>query len=244
VSAVKADYGPREILLCPRLEAAFTEIEPPAPPPAPKEIPQAQLETLSYRQAHVFGNLEFPRGVDFLSGLQAPEDDQLQEIRRNFLVETAEYVTTRGQQYAQTFLLQRPMMLESVSLALHCFNKDGQLWLELLKDGGGVPAEVIAASDIRPLSEIPFTPGYDWVEFDFSRSPVILSPGRYWIALGFTGAPIANWFFSYGKPVGPEDGTRYRTMFDETWSRSLSYEFNYRISGRVPADTVALGALP
>ncbi len=244
VSAVKADYGPREILLCPRLEAAFTEIKRPEPPPPPDKIPPARLQDLSYRVAHAFGNLEFPRGVDFLSGFQRPEDLQKQEIRRNFLVETAEYVTTLGQQYAQTFLLDRPMLLESVALALHCFNQDGQLWIELLKDGGGAPSEVIAASDIRPLSQIPFTPGYDWVEFDFSRSPVVLSPGRYWLALGFTGAPIANWFFSYGKPVGPEDGTRYRTLFDETWSRSLSYEFNYRVSGRVPAGDVSSGTRP
>ncbi|MCF8049836.1 MAG: transglutaminase domain-containing protein [Desulfobacterales bacterium] len=244
VSAVKADYGPREILLCPQLEAAFTQIKRPEPPPPPEEIPPARLQDLSYRVAHAFGNLEFPRGVDFLSGFQPPEDAQKQEIRRNFLVETAEYVTTKGQQYAQTFLLERPMLLESVSLALHCFNQDGQLWVELFKDGGGAPAEVIATSDIRPLSQIPFTPGYDWVEFDFSRSPVVLSPGRYWIALGFTGAPIANWFFSYGKPVGPEDGTRYRTMFDEDWSRSLSYEFNYRVSGRIPAGEAPAGARP
>ncbi len=244
VSAVKADYGPREILLCPRLEAAFTQIKRPEPPPPPEEIPPARLQDLSYRVAHAFGNLEFPRGVDFLSGFQPAEDAQKQEIRRNFLVETAEYVTTQGQQYAQTFLLERPMLLESVSLALHCFNQDGQLWAELFKDDGGAPAEVIAASDIRPLSQIPFTPGYDWVAFDFSRSPVILSPGRYWIALGFTGAPIANWFFSYGKPVGPEDGTRYRTMFDEAWSRSLSYEFNYRVSGLIPAEEKPAGARP
>ena len=58
-----------------------------------------------------------------------------------------------------------------------------------------------------------------------------LSPGRYWVALGFTGSPIINWFYSYGKPVGPQDGTRYKTIFDRTWSRSLSFEFNYRIVG-------------
>ena len=73
--------------------------------------------------------------------------------------------------------------------------------------------------------------GYDWVDFDFSGSDQTLSPGSYWIGLGFTGSPIVNWFFSYGKPVGPLDGTRYKMIFDASWSRSLAYEFNYRISG-------------
>ncbi len=232
VSAGKADYGPREILLCPRLDAAFTKVKRPAPPPPPEKIPEEKLVALSYRHPYVLGNLDFPEGVDFLSGLQSAAENERREIRRNFMVETAEYVTTKGQQYAQTFILDRPLLLESVSLALHRFNQDGQLWLELLEDGGGVPASVIAASEIRSLAEIPFSTGYEWVGFDFSRNPVRLSPGRYWLALGFTGGPIVNWFFTYGKPVGPEDGTRYRTIFDETWSRSLSYEFNYRVAGR------------
>jgi hypothetical protein len=180
------------------------------------------------------GNLDFPEGVDFLSGGQPAGSPDSREIRRNFLVETAEYVTTRGQQYAQTFILDRPVKLETVALALHRFNEEGQLWLELMEDGGGMPGAVIAASDLRSVGRIPFSPGYEWVDFAFDKEPIYLSPGRYWIALGFTGAPIVNWFFTYGKPVGPEDGTRYRTIFDETWSRSLSYEFNYRVAGKTP----------
>ncbi|MGD8366332.1 MAG: transglutaminase-like domain-containing protein [Desulfobacterales bacterium] len=233
VSATRANYGPREILLCPRLEAMFKEVKRPAPPPPPEKIPKDRLLALSYIKPLVLGNLDFPEGVDFLSGLQ-PAGGENQEIRRNFLVETAEYVTTRGQQYAQTFIVDRPLKLENVALALHRFNEEGQLWLELLEDAGGVPAAVIATSELKTLSEIPFSPGYAWVGFDFTRNPVYLSPGRYWIALGFTGAPIVNWFFTYGKPEGPEDGTRYRTIFDETWSRSLSYEFNYRVAGKTP----------
>ncbi len=69
------------------------------------------------------------------------------------------------------------------------------------------------------------------MDFDFNKQSIVLSPGRYWIALGFTGSPIVNWFFTYGKPVGPEDGTKYKVMFDKGWSRSLSFEFNYRIAG-------------
>ncbi len=234
VSASRANYGPREILLCPRLEASYTEIKRPAPPPPPEKISRDRLLALSYTAPLVLGNLDFPEGVDFLSGLQPAAGDDNQEIRRNFLVETAEYVTTRGQQYAQTFIVDRPLKLENVALALHRFNEEGQLWVELMEDDGGVPAALVATSELKTLSEVPFSPGYEWVGFDFTRDPVYLSPGRYWVALGFTGAPIVNWFFTYGKPVGPEDGTRYRTIFDETWSRSLSYEFNYRVAGKTP----------
>ncbi|HUU29786.1 MAG TPA: transglutaminase domain-containing protein [archaeon] len=229
----KTNYGPRELLLSPRITAGFTKISAPPLPPPPGEVPEIDLKTLRYSVPFVFGNLEFPENVDFLSVRgpvqQGPEGTM--EMHKNFLVETAEYVTTQGRQYAQTFILSKPLKLEKAGLALHKFSEDGQLWLELLKDDGGRPGDYIAASDIIALNQIERRPGYSWVDFDFSGSSLILQPGRYWLALGFTGSPIVNWFFTYGKPVGPQDGTRYKTMFDETWSRSLAYEFNYRVSG-------------
>ncbi len=123
--------------------------------------------------------------------------------------------------------------LKRVGLALHKFNDDGQLWLELFEDDGGKPGKYLATSDIILLRQMKFILGYSWVDFDFSGSSVILSPGRYWVALGFTDSAIVNWFFTYGKPVGPQDGTRYKTMFDDTWGHSLAYEFNYRVMGLV-----------
>jgi hypothetical protein len=201
----------------------------------PHEVPEAILEKMRFTRPHLFGNLDFPENVDFLSarGPARKDAEGVMEMRKNFLVETAEYVTTQGNQYAQTFILAKPMNLKHVGLALHNFSSQGQLWLELLKDNGGIPGEIIATSDIVELSQMKYTPGYSWVDFDFTGNPVIISPGRYWVALGFTGSPIVNWFFTYGKPVGPQDGTRYKTMFDETWSRSLAYEFNYRIKGLI-----------
>jgi len=74
-------------------------------------------------------------------------------------------------------------------------------------------------------------PGYRWADFDLSRDKLTLMPGRYWIALGFAGSPIVNWFYTYGKPVGPVDGTRYKGVFQEDWSGALNYEFNYRLVG-------------
>jgi hypothetical protein len=100
-----------------------------------------------------------------------------------------------------------------------------------MEDSGGRPGRVLATSDFMPLSQLPTKPGYDWVDFDFSREQPVLSPGKYWVGLGFTGSPIVNWFYTYGKPVGPVDGTRYKGVYDEQWSGALAYEFNYRVEG-------------
>ena len=51
------------------------------------------------------------------------------------------------------------------------------------------------------------------------------------MALGFTGSPIVNWFYTYGRPVGPENGTRMKTMFEPEWNHVLANEFNYRVTG-------------
>ena len=233
INARKMNYGPRGLLLCPQVEAAFSKASPTPLKPPPKKVSEDDLKRLRFIIPYVFGNLDFPENVDFLSarGPAQQSEKGTMERRKNFLVETAEYVTTQGNQYAQTFMLAKPLELKRVGLALHKFGSDGQLWLELFKDDRGKPGGYIATSDIIAAERIKFTPGYSWVDFQFNDAPILLSPGRYWVALGFTGSPIVNWFFTYGKPVGPQDGTRYKTMFDETWSRSLSYEFNYRVVG-------------
>lgn len=229
--AQKTDYGPREMLLGPQVEATFTKVPVASLPPPPQKIPEKALKCLSYTVPFVFGNLEFPEYVDFLSSREPAQEagGDIMEMRKNFVVETAEYVTTRGRQYAQAFILTRSMQLNHVGLALHKFNEDGQLWVELLEDDDGRPGKNVATSDIILLRQLEFIPGYSWEDFDFSESSVILSPGRYWLALGFTDSPIVNWFLTYGKPVGPQGGTRYITMFDDTWIHSLAYEFNYRV---------------
>jgi len=231
--AQKTDYGPREMLLGPHVKAVFAKVSVAPLAPPPKSVSEKELKSLRFSEPYMFGNLEFPEDVDFLSsrGPAQQAGDGIMEMRKNFLVETAEYVTTKGQQYAQTFILTKPMQLKKAGLALHKFNEDGQLWLELFEDAGGKPGKYLATSDIVLLRQMKFIPGYSWVDFDFAGSSIILSPGRYWVALGFTDSAIVNWFFTYGKPVGPQDGTRYKTMFDDTWSHSLAYEFNYRVMG-------------
>ncbi|MDL1878227.1 hypothetical protein FBQ85_24160 [Cytophagia bacterium CHB2] len=124
------------------------------------------------------------------------------------------------------------MSLEKISLALQKFGGEGFLWVEILKDQNSKPGENISTSPLLAMTDLSNRPGYYWQAFDFTQKDVKLAPGRYWIALGFSGTPVVNWFYSYGKPVGPSDGTRYKTILDEDWSNSLSFEFNYRVEGR------------
>jgi len=234
--AEKQWWGPQKLMFYPQVESSFNRISPPAFSSASAEtISASEPGNLEYNKQFTFGNLEFPENITFLSprGPAIENEAGEMEMRKNFLVETAEYVTTKGNQFAQTFILTKPVKLKQVGLALHNFGGDGQLWIELLKDDGeGKPGDHIATSEYLHVKNIQYSPGYSWVNFDFSKQTTALSPGRYWIALGFTGSPVINWFYTYGKPVGPLDGTRYKTMFDETWSRSLTFEFNYRIEGK------------
>ena len=228
----KQSYGPKNMLIVPPVDATFTPVKV-TPPPPPRKVPDDQLKRYRYTEKFRFGNLDFPRGVNFIDtrgpARQSAEDEY--EMRKNFLVETAEYVTTKATQYAQVFVLRRPVKLSTVSLALHKFGGSGQVWVDLMADAGGKPGQVIATSDFFTVAQIPQKQGYDWVDFDYSKSDITLSPGKYWIGLGFTGTPIINWYYTYGKSVGPVDGTRYKGVFDSAWSGALSYEFNYRVLG-------------
>jgi hypothetical protein len=181
------------------------------------------------------GNLEFPVDIDFAfpPAPAVPTGENSFEKTRSFFVETAEYVTSNRTQYAQVFVLAKPLKLERVGLALHKFGGDGQLWIDVYRDDDGKPGEIIATSDMVDLGSLSEKPGYRWTDFSFSGNKPAMAPGSYWIALGFSGSPIVNWFYTYGKPVGPADGTRYKGIFDKDWGGTLGYEFNYRVAGVV-----------
>ncbi|MDZ7343845.1 MAG: transglutaminase domain-containing protein [candidate division KSB1 bacterium] len=242
ISASRQKYGPKSILLSPEVRATFEPYLAAAKPPPPPATasPDRPLVTEAAKKAEAtkpftFGNLDFPEGVNFAFARDVTTGAEgAKELRKNFLVETAEYVT-RDAQYAQTVVLATPVQLQKIGLALQKFGGEGFVWVELLKNevrnGQNLPGEPIATSGIVALNQLSSRPGYRWHDFDFSKAAPKLAPGRYWLAFGFSGTPIVNWFYSYGKPVGPSDGTRYKTILDESWSNSLSYEFNYRVVG-------------
>ncbi|HOJ52193.1 MAG TPA: transglutaminase-like domain-containing protein [Syntrophales bacterium] len=231
VAGKRENFGPKNLLLTPPVIAAFKPLIVPPPPPPPV-ITEAEKKALKYDQPFLFGNLKFPENVNFAfpRTTTKTKDNQF-EMKKNFLVETAEYVTQGVTQYAQAFVLTKPVKLEKVGLALHKFGGDGILWVDLLADKNGKPGDIITASSFVDLEKLSLRPGYRWEDFEFPDRPELL-PGRYWIALGFTGSPVVNWFYTYGKPVGPVDGTRYKGVFEEDWSGALGYEFNYRLIGK------------
>jgi transglutaminase-like putative cysteine protease len=191
------------------------------------------IKNLSYDAPLLFGNLEFREDIDFAfppTPVINKEDGTFEKVR-TFWVETAEYVTNQRNQYCQLFIVKRPMKLEKIGLALHYFGGEGQLWVDLYGNDQGKPGSVIATSQIVDSNDVSTRPGYRWMDFNFKKESLILSPGAYWLGLGFAGTPIVNWFYSYGKPVGPAEGTRYKGIYEAEWSGALSFEFNYRIIG-------------
>ena len=231
VRGSRQNYGPKNLLLSPLVKADFKQIEV-IPPPPPPTISEELKKELRYDVPFLYGNLEYPEDVDFAfpRATKAAGRNQF-EMRRNFLVETAEYVTTNLTQYSQIVVLQKPVKLKKIGLALHKFGGDGWLWVDIFQDNKGKPGMPIGTSEFIHLDKLSLKPGYRWEDFDFSKESPVLMPGAYWIALGFTGSPIVNWFYTYGKPVGPIEGTRYKGVFDDDWSGALNYEFNYRVIG-------------
>jgi len=224
-------YGPKNLLLGPNVKAEFKKIEI-VPPPPPIVITDDEKKILRYTVPYLYGNLEFPEDVDFaFPRVTKNTGKDAFEMSRNFIVETAEYVTTKATQYAQVAVLKQPVKLKTVGLALHKFGGEGWLWIDIFKDEDGKPGAPLFTTQMINLDKISLKPGYRWVDFTFEGEAPALMPGSYWIALGFSGTPIINWFYTYGKPVGPVYGTRYKGVFQDDWSGALSYEFNYRLKG-------------
>ena len=232
IKGTRQKYGPRDILLQPPVEAAFVPvIAPKLPEPVTMEL--KELLKLNFAEPYTKGNLEFPEGINlaFVRENRTDEQAETQVLIKNFLVETAEYVTG-ATRFAQAFVLDKPLQLQKIGLALHKFGGDGKLWVELREDDNNAPGKIGAQSTPVALEQLSSKPGYFWVDFNFPSEEIFLTPDHYWITLGYNGTPIVNWFYTYGKTVGPADGTSSRDTGDIKWLRSLSYEFNYRIVGK------------
>jgi len=224
-------FGPHGLLLQPEVSARFVPVKAPEVK-APPVFTQEMIAAMKFGRDFQAGNTDFPEGINFafLRDKTDLEGGKVQELKKNFLVETAEYITGRNQ-YCQIFTLDTPVKLFEISLALQKFGGDGRIWLELREDKDNSPGAVAAKSAELNLNQLSSKPGYFWVNFDFSKQELVLTPDKYWISLGYEGTPVINWFYSYGKPVGPIDGTRYRSGSQDAWDKSVGFEFNYRLTG-------------
>ncbi len=216
----------------PPLVAAPTP-PPPAPPTPKPPAPAPPLKLESFTFPVAFGNLEFPHEIRLFEPVKTSGKGQY-SLEQNYMVETAEYVTG-DTLYAQAFEVDQPMLLTDLSLALHRFGgESGKLWIELYEDNDG-PGTLLTRS--RPVQSAAIrTPAnrYEWVPFSFEGSKTIAQENRrYWIILKFTGDPIINWFYTYGKVVSPEDGTRATLAKQVVWNQILNNEFNFRLRGLI-----------
>jgi hypothetical protein len=231
VRGTRQAYGPKNLLLGPNVQTEFKKIEI-VPPPPPIVIPEKEKKELRYNVPFIYGNLEFPENIDFaFPRVTTATGSNAYEMSRNFLVETAKYVTTKATQYAQVFVLKKPVKVQKGGLALHKFGDVGWLWIDIFEDNQGKPGVPLYTSEMITLAQLSLKPGYRWLDFAFTGEQPLLMPGSYWIALGFSDTPVINWFYTYGKPVGPVYSTRYKGVFQSDWSGALNYEFNYRIKG-------------
>ena len=236
---IRKDFNyPNKTVFAPEFSiTALPKVEPvvpPPPPPSPKPpTPSPPKAEDKFIRPVRFGNMDFPENVDLFETATPKKTSGSNEFTsvRNYVVETAEFVTGR-EQFIQAFNVREPILLKDISLALYKFaGEDGALWVDLYDEKGGRPGKVLESSEMKFMNEIQTPRGYRWVGFDFGGEQKILVPGRYWFSLSFSGDPVVNWFFTYGKPVGDADGTWSKTLFEEDWTTMWSHEFNYRIEG-------------
>ena len=94
--------------------------------------------------------------------------------------------------------MDKPVKLYQVGLALHNFGGEGVLWVDLFRDNGSKPGDIISTSEMISLDKLSIKPGYRWTNFDFRKDSPVLMPGKYWIALGIYGQPHrSTGFYTY-----------------------------------------------
>ncbi|MBI3813826.1 MAG: transglutaminase domain-containing protein [Nitrospinae bacterium] len=221
-------------------EAPKPPVKPEIPPPAPKpELPQpppekkeyGDLIKLKYTKPTEFGNLNFPEVIDIFAKKAEVSTATDVSMSSSFVVESAEYVTDK-EVFAQSFEIKTPMTIKDISLAMHKFGgTHGDLWIEIMEDKNGSPVGDKIEGDRIPINNIRYFNGYKWIPFSLERKRIILSPGRYWVVLRYSGDAIFNWFYIYGNPYGIPDDTRSRMMESSGWNNILNYDFNFRVRG-------------
>jgi transglutaminase-like putative cysteine protease len=218
--------------------------KPELPPPLPEKKDYGDLTKLKYTKPAEFGNLSFPEVIDIFAKRTEVSTATDVSMSSSFVVESAEYVTDK-EVFAQSFEINTPMMIKDISLAMHKFGgTHGDLWIEVVEDKNNSPVGDKIESDRIPINNIRYFNGYKWIPFSLERQRVILSPGRYWVVLRYSGDAIFNWFYIYGNPYGIPDDTKSSQIpltpslakgdsggFSLEWNNILNYDFNFRVRG-------------
>jgi len=209
------------------MTASKTAVAMQAPLPAAPSAPPPVKPPLTAAEAVEFGNMNFPSLIDIYvnSGAQAG--------RKTFDKETSEHVTGEYA-YAQAFVIDRPLRVDEISLAMHKFGgRLGGLWIDVVRDDNGRPGMEGSRSLPLSLDTVPYYPGYKWFLFRFSRgaddSPV-LAPGRHWIILRHTKDAVVSWFYTPGNQWGSPDDAR-STASGIGWSYVMNYDFSFKVKG-------------
>lgn len=206
--------------------AKVAPVQPPKPavkPPKKKPAGPPPLQPDAQGMI-VFGNMRFPKTLNLYTISGNRGEASLER-------ETAEYATSSSV-YAQAFMLDRPLQLDKVSLAMKKFGGDGTVYLDIVADDGGKPgltqgvrSQPIYLENIRRL------PGYGWLDFTIPADSDPFQPGKYWMVLRRSGEAILNWYYTPGKPYGGPDDTR-STARGWQWEDILTYDFVFKVSGR------------
>ncbi|GAM09473.1 putative protein [Geobacter sp. OR-1] len=212
----------------PVVEPARPKPPPPSPVPPPKPQPKPQMVKPAPKADDsglvVFGN---PR---------LPEKLSLQTITGNsgelaLERETAEYVTSTAV-YAQAFIVDRLMTLQTVSIGMKKFGGDGTVYLDIAADDNGRPALM---NGVRtrpiPLEQVRKLPGYGWLDFPVPTEAGPFKPGKYWIVFRRSGEAIMNWYYTPGKPYSGPDDTR-STARGWQWEDILPYDFVFKVTAK------------
>jgi len=230
-AAIRERPSPRNNLFSTPLSKAALE-EKPAPErhkkPPVSHYTLEEVRHFSIYARRMLGNLDFPQEINiFARGYH--EKKGTQSLRRSFVSETAEYVTSR-RRFAQKIRIPFPVRLYDISCALHKFGGErGFIWLNVLKDDQDKPGLMVARSSRTHISRIGFFNGYRWIPFSFTDD--ILLPGNHWISLEYSGDAIFNWFYLPGNPYGGAEDTRSSLRSMDGWDTLHNYDFNFRVRG-------------
>lgn len=139
-----------------------------------------------------------------------------------------------GQTPAQAFILDTPLELEHISLALgQPLGPADRLRVEILNDNNRLPGEVIAVSRAAEVGNMDAGADIDWVVFPFAKEagPLLL-PGRYWLHPRLDGQAGPSWAYCLGNPFGRPDDTRRGSAGQMDSGETMNRDFYFRLKGQ------------